>query len=117
VRNLHLLDKYRIDTRETHGSLGDGTCGAFRFRSPIDSKFILTQASSEGGWDHVSVSRRDHAPRWSEMEFVRRLFFKDDEWVMQLHVPPAHHINIHPNCLHLWRPQEAVLPTPPKAFV
>ena len=31
---------------------------------------------------------------------------------MQLHVPPRDHVNIHPNCLHLWRPQFAMIPRP-----
>jgi len=47
------------------------------------------------------------------MEFVRRRFFRDDETVMQLHVPVSEHINAHPNCLHLWRPQQLEIPRPP----
>ena len=57
------------------------------------------------GWDHVSVSLATRCPTWGEMEYVRRLFFKADETVMQLHVPTTDHINQHDFCLHLWRPQ------------
>jgi hypothetical protein len=39
------------------------------------------------------------------MAFVKRLFFRDDETAMQLHVPASDHVNQHPYCLHLWRPQ------------
>jgi len=57
------------------------------------------------GWDHVSVSRKDRPPTWAEMDQVKRLCFRDDEIVMQLHVTDGRKVNVHPNCLHLWRPQ------------
>lgn len=66
----------------------------------------LRVIASDGlGWDHVSVSRPDRCPTWDEMAFVKKQFFHADETVMQLHVPEAAHINCHPFCLHLWRPQ------------
>jgi hypothetical protein len=74
-------------------------------------------ASFGGGWDHVSVSIFHRCPGWAEMEAVKRAFFADDEVAMQLHVPPADHVNIHPNCLHLWRPQNQPIPLPPTLFV
>jgi hypothetical protein len=117
VRNLHLLDAYRIDTRKTHGSLGDETCGCFRIPSPIDRQPLLVQASSDGGWDHISISRKNRPPNWPEMEFIKRKFFKDDEIAMQLHLPPKDHINVHPHVLHLWRSQTQPIPIPPKWMV
>jgi hypothetical protein len=39
------------------------------------------------------------------MDAIKRLFFHDTETVMQLHVARTSHINLHPFCLHLWRPQ------------
>jgi hypothetical protein len=74
-------------------------------------------ASADEGWDHVSVSRANRCPNWQEMEHVKRLFFKDDETAMQLHVPPSDHISVHPNCLHLWRCQSQPIPMPPKWMV
>jgi len=69
------------------------------------------------GWDHVSVSRQDRCPTWDEMEYVRTLFFDESEWVVQFSAPRSKHINIHPNCLHMWRPQNEQLPTPPAVMV
>jgi len=69
------------------------------------------------GWDHVSVSLPDRCPTWDEMEKVKRTFFKQDEVAMQLHVPPTDHVNFHPYCLHLWRPQNAEIPRPHKDLV
>jgi hypothetical protein len=74
-------------------------------------------ASWGGGWDHVSVSSRRRLPTWSDMTIMYRLFFKDDEYAMQLHCPPDAHINCHPYCLHLWRPQNEAIPTPPQKMV
>jgi hypothetical protein len=117
MRDLHVLDAYRMDVTAIHGWNGDGTCGAFKMPSPIDKAPLMIQASSEGGWDHVSVSRTNRCPNWIEMDYVRKLFFRDEETVMQLHVPRNDHVNLHPNCLHLWRPQNFKIPLPPKEFV
>jgi len=74
-------------------------------------------AASGGGWDHVSVSLETRCPTWDEMDFIKRVFFKETETAMQLHVPEADHINIHPFVLHLWRPHLRKIPVPPKDFV
>lgn len=69
-------------------------------------------------WDHVSVSCADErTPTWAEMEVVKRAFFKDGETAMQLHVPRDDHIDCHPYCLHLWRPQRVKIPRPPGDMV
>lgn len=82
-----------------------------------NGRVLRVIASAGEGWDHVSVSLPDRTPTWAEMEHVKRLFFKDDETAMQLHVPPAEHINCHPHCLHLWRPHDVAIPRPPAIFV
>ena len=111
MRDLRVLDAYR---RVGHpGGFGDETCGMFELPSPIDKASLQIIASSGDGWDHVSVSRAKRCPNWIEMEHVRFCFFKDDETVMQLHVPRSDHINVHPHCLHLWRPQNTEIPRPP----
>lgn len=96
-----------------YGWAGDDTCGVFLVPSPIDKAGMRVVASSGEGWDHVSVSRRNRCPNWNEMEYIKRMFFKDDEAAMQIHVPPSDHINLHPYCLHLWRPLDADIPRPP----
>jgi hypothetical protein len=86
--------------------------GAFAMKSPTDRKPLKVIASNGDGWDHVSVSRDDRCPDWAEMEHVKRLFFQDWETAMQLHVAVADHISLHPNCLHMWRPQTELIPLP-----
>ena len=82
-------------------------------RSPIDGAAMRVIATNGYGWDHVSISRTNRTPNWPEMSAVKDLFFLPTETVMQLHVPDAEHINCHPYCLHLWRPQEVEIPAPP----
>ena len=118
MRNLRELDEYRV---KLPGWSGDAGCGAFMLPSPKDGKPLAILASDGDDWEHVSVSRSDRVPNWYEMEHVRRKFFKDDECVMQLHVPVADyvdgHTHGHPHCLHMWRPQKLDIPRPPKWMV
>ena len=72
---------------ELYGFEGDETCGAFSVPSPVDRQPLVILASSAGGWDHVSVSRKNRCPNWAEMEHVARLFFRTDETAVQFHVP------------------------------
>lgn len=97
------------------GGFGDGTCGCFIVMH--NGVALRVIASSGLGWDHVSVSLSTRCPTWEEMEAVKRAFFRDDETAMQLHVPPARHVNVHPYCLHLWRPHHADIPMPPAVMV
>lgn len=80
-------------------------------------------ASCNHGWDHVSVSRSDRIPSWEEMEWIRRRFFRLEEFAFQYHAPIAEYVDGSfkgncKTCLHLWRPHEAEhFPTPPKYMV
>lgn len=74
-------------------------------------------ASWGEGWDHVSVSLPGRTPYWSEMCFVKDFFFYPNECVVQYHPDRKDYINNHPHCLHLWRPQNVAIPTPPLQFV
>lgn len=108
MKDLNQLRKYAIKLEF------DG--GFFRIPGPC-AKELTVVASHGMNWDHVSVSLKNRCPNWIEMDFIKRMFFKPDETAFQLHVPESDHINIHPNCLHLWRPQKAEIPLPPRICV
>jgi hypothetical protein len=119
VRNLNELNRFRCTWPEIiahYGNAGDDTCGVFQLKSGRGEE-IRVIASSGEGWDHVSVSLEKRCPTWEEMEQVKRMFFKDDETAMQLHVPPSAHISHHPYCLHIWRPSREEIPMPPDWMV
>ena len=119
--NLHLLDTHRLIGKDLpahfKGYSGDHTCGAFVIPSPIDQAEIVIMASSDFGWEHVSASRNNRCPNWLEMDHIKHLFFKDEETVMQVHVPKSDHVNDRSYCLHLWRPTKDAIPLPPKWMV
>ena len=120
LRNLNELNYCRdVSPRivACFGNTGDETCGAFNVRSITDAANLHIVASCDGGWDHVSVSRGNRCPNWQELEQIKRLFFLEGETAMQLHVPSARCINMHPYCLHLWRPQDCEIPRPPAWMV
>ena len=120
MRNLRQLDKWRItDQRviDVYGTVGDDTCGAFAYSLNDSTGRFVAVASTNAGWDHVSVSLVDRCPTWDEMETSKRMFFKPQELAWQYHVPVVAHINCHPFTLHLWRKQGFFMPLPPAGFV
>jgi hypothetical protein len=84
---------------------------------------LRCQISDGEGWEHVSVTvgrkREDpsRCPTWTEMCFIKDLFWNKDETVIQLHPPESEYVNMHPFCLHLWKPIEIEIPLPPNIFV
>ena len=73
--------------------------------------------TTHNGWDHVSVSLPDRCPTWEEMSQIKRLFFQPKEWAVEYHPPVDDNVNVHPYCLHLWRPQQRELPKPDPKMV
>lgn len=84
---------------------------------------LLALVSWGGGWDHVSASAgwgpkgATRCPTWEELESLRRIFFEDEETVVQISPPRERYRSIHPYVLHLWRPQTQEIPLPPVEFV
>lgn len=121
MKNLKTLDKYRDMEfeRKYYGCNGDAGNGVFRV--PVGGKMFNVVASNGGGWEHVSVSpanrKRTIAPTWEEMCEIKRMFFQEDETVVEYHPAKADYVNLHPQCLHMWRPTGVEMPKPPKIFV
>jgi hypothetical protein len=80
--------------------------GAFHLQGPCGCELAIISSGTdaETGWEHVSVSTNRRIPNWTEMCFVKDLFWDEEEAVMQLHPPKSSYVNVHPYCLHLWRP-------------
>ena len=100
-----------------YGSTPDyGTTGAFFVMGPKGALLRIIASDGEG-WEHVSVSIDRRCPNWDEMCFVKDLFWRDDECVVQFHPPRAEYVNYHPNCLHLWKPVGRDVQTPASILV
>lgn len=73
------------------------------------------------GWEHVSVhvldGRRTHTPTWSEMCYIKEIFWDPEDVVLQYHPRESQYVNNHPHVLHLWRPTVQAVPEPPRILV
>lgn len=83
------------------------------------SKLTVIAGDNEDAWEHVSVSLKSRCPIWDEMCFIKDLFWKEEECVMQYHPPKSIYVNIHPYCLHLWRPinYKILMPAHTKQYI
>lgn len=119
--DMKFPEQYRVSFGLHQSQKGDDF-GAFRIPSPRDNRDLAVIASSGDkelgvAWEHVSVSLPNRCPTWPEMDFVKRLFWDDEESVIQLHPPRSRWINNHDYCLHMWRPLEFEIPLPPDIAV
>ena len=69
------------------------------------------------GFEHLSVSTPIKTPTWEQMCFMKEIFWKDDEVCMQLHPKKEDYVNNMEYCLHIWKPIEKEIPTPPSIML
>lgn len=86
-------------------------------KMPNTSGSMVVVFSWHMGWDHVSISYADRTPTWDEMCYVKDLFFDPEDCVIQYHPARSEYVNVHPYCLHLWKPRFCGVPIPPKQLV
>ena len=65
---------------------------------------IASVAREQDGkrWFHVSCAHPERMPTWNELLAVKDQIIGRDKTALQVIPPRAKHVNIHPNCLHLW---------------
>jgi hypothetical protein len=95
-----------------------GNNGAFVVPGPERHRLFVI-ASDEDGWEHVSISLHNEArlPTWTEMCYVKDLFWDEDEVVIQYHPAKADYVNFQSSTLHMWKPVGIELPRPPHTMV
>lgn len=69
------------------------------------------------GFEHLSVSTPIKCPTWEQMCKMKDIFWRDDEICMQLHPKKEDYVNCMQYCLHIWRPIDKEIPTPPSIMV
>lgn len=81
---------------------------------------LVVVAANDLGWEHVSVSARHNKkvriPTWEEMCQIKDIFWDDEDVVVQYHPKKSEYVSNYP-VLHLWRPTEVGMPTPPAIMV
>lgn len=122
---MKVPEQYRLKNHSVLGS--DSSYGNNGFfvvpHHRVDNYFYQCQVSDGMGWEHVSITigssvrKVERCPTWEEMNYIKDLFWSEDECVMQLHPPKSEYVSNHPYCLHLWRPLECDVPMPDSLMV
>ena len=114
----------QAERRRVAGDATFGNNGHFLLDGPEGNRLFCV-VSDGCGWDHVSVSvcsniigatKPPRLPTWTEMDFVKRTFFRDDEVAVQIHPTKDAHVS-NAEVLHLWRSQDVAHPLPPIGMV
>lgn len=94
--------------------------GAFILKAGGATLHVIASSGVPGtelAWEHVSVSAQGRCPTWSEMCYIKDLFWDAEETVVQYHPPKSTYVNVHPHCLHLWKQTGVYVPLPPRIMV
>lgn len=127
MREFDQANQYRIRKGAYGSDESIGKYGAFLIPIARHTKaFVIVDGGDESRWEHVSVhitylNKRgkltERTPTWEEMCLIKYIFWGEDEVVMQLHPRGSEYVNVHKNCLHLWKPRDAEVPVPPLFLV
>ena len=107
-------ERGRIIGGQMGSDASDGNNGYFMLPCQT-TKSVLNCIVSDGmGWEHVSVSveGQKRTPTWTEMCFIKDIFWSEEEVVIQFHPAKSEYVNCHPFVLHLWKPIGVELPRP-----
>lgn len=53
-------------------------------------------------WLHASLSARTIDDAYDKLALLKRVWIGEGRTALQVFPPKAKHVNVHPNCLHLW---------------
>jgi hypothetical protein len=107
------IEKYRVQSGPYNSPTGNQGHGAFLDVPYKSGKLtIMAYNGYHDGWEHVSVSMKNRCPNWEEMNWIKSLFWDEEDCVIQFHPPKSKHVNNHPYCLHMWRCTNKAFPMP-----
>jgi len=116
-----LLEPHPMGTKPREGNYGVFVFHYKHKSGKTPAQSMQCIASDGGRWEHVSVSIMSDQgpimPDWEAMCYVKDLFWDETDVVMQLHPAKKNYVNNHNFVLHLWRPMDTEIPTPPIEFV
>lgn len=114
-------ERHRIREGKLGSTKEIGNNGCFHLE--VEGRLYKIIASQDLGWEHVSASpivalgRKQAPPIWSVMCEIKNRFWSKADVVLQYHPAEKDYVNCHPFTLHLWRPMEEKIPTPPNWMV
>lgn len=79
------------------------------FDIPFEGRIFYVIASYDLDWEHVSVTLQgNRCPNWREMCYMKDLFWEDNEECIQVHPKKSEYVDLHPYCLHIWKPPKDI---------
>lgn len=93
----------------------DGMGG--RYYDKYNNKWLHFIFSYQMGWEHLSISMPNKTPSWEQMCMMKDIFWNKDEACVEYHPKEEDYVNMHKHCLHIWKPTDVELPTPPHILV
>lgn len=93
----------------------DGIDG--KYYDKYSGKYLNFIFSYQLGWEHLSVSMPGKTPTWDQMCVMKDIFWNKNETCIEYHPKEEDYVNNHEHCLHIWKPTEQELPTPPSILV
>ena len=111
VPEIHRIIKGPLASSSKDGNNGFFSYGVLRIIASDEG------VNGSAPWEHVSVSRPDRCPSWSEMCMVKNMFWGPEDCVAQFHPPQSQYVNNHEYCLHLWRKVGSEFELPPTEMV
>lgn len=101
------IDKYRDNDNPIGPSPPGVNWGWFIIPKARGTLRVMSSGTGHwnevSGWEHVSVSLANRTPTWEEMCYVKSMFWREDETVVQFHPKKSKYKNQMPYCLHLWK--------------
>lgn len=88
-----------------------GEDGVMLKNKPLGLTAIISDSIEQDNrwWRHLSVSRKSRIPTYEDLALVKKLFLRKYKAV-QVFPREDEHVNIHPNCLHLFATDNLPLP-------
>jgi hypothetical protein len=80
-----------------------GPCGfAYHAASGLSVIETVGDPQEYGEWLHISASRPERVPSWTDMTMIKRILLGGDTQAIMVIPTEREYVNIHPNVLHLW---------------
>lgn len=120
------LEKFRHTKPGAALSSNEGDrFGVFYIQNAASSFIILFDSGEDHGgnpgtgWERaemrVAAHSGDRVPIYAEMDWLKGLFWDDDECAVQMHLPKHERRQAPPNTLYLWKEAGKEFPRPPAA--
>lgn len=116
-QDMSVMERFRI-RKGPAASESEARVGTFVIPTQWGTALICHLHAPPGApWERLAVIARkkrggERTPSWEEMQLAKSAFFRDDETVVQYHVPEDEKLHLPQPVLFLWRSTKEDAPRP-----